>query len=82
MVNIELVEAVVNKLAIEGIIFVQTDIDFLAEEMFTLFRADHDLSEIATDKNPFPVKTEREKAVENKALPIYRAMFKKSKPLA
>ena len=82
MVNGELVEAIVNKLAVEGIIFVQTDIEFLAEEMFLLFRANKALKQIAADKNPFPIKTEREKAVENKALPIYRAMFKKYKPLA
>ena len=39
MVNEELVETIaVNKLAIGGRVFVQTDIEFLAEEMFDLFR--------------------------------------------
>ena len=78
MVNNELVEAVVNKLAVEGIIFVQTDIEFLAEEMFLFFRENKFLVEIPADQNPFPIKTEREKAVENKALPIYRTIFKKT----
>ncbi len=78
MVNNELVGAVVNKLAVEGTIFVQTDIEFLAQEMFLLFRENKFLVEIAANQNPFPIKTERERAVENKALPIYRAIFKKT----
>ncbi len=77
MVNAELVETVVEKLAENGKIFVQTDIEFLAEEMFELFRANKKISEFPTDKNPFPVKTEREAAVEEKDLPVYRTMFEK-----
>ena len=56
----------------------QTDIEFLAEEMFALFRANERLEEIETAANPFPVKTEREQAVEDKELPVYRAMFEKT----
>jgi tRNA (guanine-N7-)-methyltransferase len=78
MVNHELIDAVVEKLAVDGRIFVQTDIEFLAEEMFVLFRASELLREIAIDENPFPIKTEREKAVEDKQLPVYRAMFLKT----
>ena len=77
MVNAELVAAVVDKLARGGRIFVQTDIEFLAEEMFKLFRGDKRLEEIKIKKNPFPVKTEREKAVEDKNLPVYRALWRK-----
>jgi tRNA (guanine-N7-)-methyltransferase len=77
MVNRELIDAVMEKLADGGRIFVQTDIEFLAEEMFELFRADERLKEIPIEENPFPVKTEREKAVEAKSLPVYRAMFLK-----
>lgn len=77
MVNSELVEAVVNKLAPGGRIFVQTDIEFLADEMFELFREAPELIEEATSENPFPIKTEREKAVEDKNLPVYRSMFRK-----
>lgn len=75
MVNAELVEAVVKKLAPSGQIFVQTDIEFLADEMFDLFRAAPELTEKSVYENPFPVKTEREKSVENRDLPIYRALF-------
>ncbi|MEP7211938.1 MAG: tRNA (guanosine(46)-N7)-methyltransferase TrmB [Acidobacteriota bacterium] len=77
MVNKELVDTVVNKLATGGQIFVQTDIEFLAEEMFELFRSVENLKESAAAANPFPVKTERETAVEEKSLPVYRAIFVK-----
>ncbi len=78
MVNAELVDSVVDKLAANGRIFVQTDIEFLAEEMSELFRSETRLGEIGIKENPFPVKTEREKAVEDKDLPVYRAMFQKA----
>ena len=75
MVNTDLVDAVVEKLADSGRIFVQTDIESLAEEMFELFRQNEDLKQIEIDANPFQVKTERETAVEDKKLPVYRAIF-------
>lgn len=78
MVNAELVETVVRHLAPYGRVFVQTDIEFLAEEMFELFRGSAALKEIPTAENPFPVKTERERAVEEKQLPVYRTIFEKS----
>lgn len=77
MVNSELVEAVVKKLVSGGSVFVQTDIEFLADEMFELFRSDSNLIETHTDHNPFSVRTEREKAVEDKELPVYRTLFTK-----
>ena len=75
MVNAELVETLKNHLAGSGKIFVQTDIEFLAEEMFALF--EEKFARIEITENPFPVKTERETAVEEKNLPVYRAMFVK-----
>jgi tRNA (guanine-N7-)-methyltransferase len=77
MVNRELVDTIVENLAGNGRVFVQTDIEFLAEEMFELFRADDRISEIETQENPFPIRTEREKAVEDKGLPVYRALWQK-----
>lgn len=79
MVNKELVDTVVEKLAVGGRIFVQTDIEFLADEMFALFRKAGELKEIQIKENPFPVRTEREAAVEDKQLPVFRAIFKKLK---
>lgn len=77
MVNEEMVDCLAKKLATDGNVFVQTDIEFLADEMFELFRADDRFTEIAAHENPFPVKTEREKAVEDKQLPVYRSLFKR-----
>ncbi|HEY0426599.1 MAG TPA: tRNA (guanosine(46)-N7)-methyltransferase TrmB [Pyrinomonadaceae bacterium] len=78
MVNDELIETVVRYLSREGKIFIQTDVDFLAEEMFDLFRENDNLREIEISENPFPVKTEREQAVEEKGLEIYRRIFVKN----
>lgn len=77
MVNAELVETVVDKLAVNGEILIQTDIEFLAEEMHELFTADTRLTERLCDRNPFSVKTERELAVEVKQAPVYRYLFEK-----
>ena len=75
MVNPEVIDTVAKHLSPGGRVFVQTDIEFLAEEMFALFRADGRFTESSIDANPFPVKTEREKAVEGKDLPVYRSLF-------
>jgi len=77
MVNAELVRAILAHLADGGRIFVQTDIEFLADEMFELFRSEERLAEASAETNPFAVKTEREKAVEDKGLEIHRAIFEK-----
>jgi tRNA (guanine-N7-)-methyltransferase len=74
----DLVKTVVGHLKTSGTVFIQTDVDFLAEEMFAVFRENVDLNEIEIAENPFPVKTERENAVEEKSLPIYRRIFKRS----
>jgi len=78
MVNAELVRTVVDRLAFDGRVFIQTDIEFLAEEMFELFIADKRLRVIGKDTNPFQVKTERETAVEGKDGRVYRRLFLKS----
>ncbi len=77
MVRDNLVETVVSHLKFSGRIFIQTDVDFLAEEMFAIFKADENLRECEINENPFPVKTEREAAVEKKDLPVFRRMFEK-----
>lgn len=75
MVNQEMVDTIAKRLAPGGNVFIQTDIEFLADEMFGLFRSDERFHESPIDANPFPVKTEREKAVEDKHLPVYRTSF-------
>ena len=78
MVKNNLAETIVSHLKVAGQIFIQTDVDFLAEETFTIFREFNNLREIEITENPFSVKTEREIAVEEKELPILRAMFEKN----
>jgi tRNA (guanine-N7-)-methyltransferase len=78
MVNDELIDAILDSLAPAGRIFVQTDIEELADEMFGLFREREELTERPIVEDPFPVKTEREKAVEAKLLPVFRVLFQKS----
>jgi tRNA (guanine-N7-)-methyltransferase len=75
MVNEDMVDTIARNLAPGGRVFVQTDIEFLAEEMFELFRADARFREKDIEDNPFPVRTEREKAVEDKDLLVYRSLF-------
>jgi tRNA (guanine-N7-)-methyltransferase len=78
MVDLSLARTVADKLALNGRVFVQTDVEFLADEMFENFRQVDCLQEVAVNENPFGVKTEREKAVEARQLPIYRKMFVKT----
>jgi tRNA (guanine-N7-)-methyltransferase len=79
MVNEKLVETIARHLSVGGKIFVQTDVEFLADEMFALFRKNESLKELKAPEIPFPVKTERERAVEDKEMQIFRALFKKTK---
>ncbi len=75
MVNKEMVESLATRMPPNGRVFIQTDIEALADEMFGLFRANDRFTEEKITENPFPVKTEREKAVEDKNLPIFRTSF-------
>ena len=79
MVKDEMVEVISRTLRISGKVFIQTDVEFLAEEMFDLFRENERFQERKIEENPFSVKTEREKAVEDKSLPVYRTIFEKIK---
>ncbi len=79
MVNPEMVETIGKTLAPGGRVFIQTDIEFLSGEMAEMFRFDQSFEEIAAGENPFPVRTERERSVENRSLPVYRHLFEKKK---
>jgi len=75
MVNQEMVDTIARHLSPGGRMFMQTDIEFLADEMLALFRDEARFEELPIDANPFAVKTERETAVEDKGLPVYRSLF-------
>jgi tRNA (guanine-N7-)-methyltransferase len=79
MLTEETVVVLAQYLAEAGKVFVQTDVDFLAEEMLALFRQNESFLEIDSEANPFPIKTEREIAAEAKGLRIYRRIFVKLK---
>lgn len=81
MVKDNLVETVIKHLKVSRKIFVQSDVEFLAEEIFEYFRQHENLKEIEISENPFPVKTEREISVENRDLPVYRRVFEKIKEI-
>ncbi|HUF04655.1 MAG TPA: tRNA (guanosine(46)-N7)-methyltransferase TrmB [Aridibacter sp.] len=79
MVKGSMVRTILRHLADDGTVFLQTDVDFIAEEMLEVFlETDEFLSEELRE-NPLPVKTEREIAVENKDLPVYRYLLRKGR---
>jgi tRNA (guanine-N7-)-methyltransferase len=79
MVKTELINDIAANLATGGKVFMQSDVKDVAEEIVGFFAASPDFKRCAGDirENPFPVKTEREGAVEEKGLPVYRAMWER-----
>jgi len=72
MVRGDMVEVIAELLSPDGYVLLQTDVEFVAEEMLEIFGGSglFNIEEIGS--NPLPVKTEREIAVENKGLPVFR----------
>ena len=82
VVQNELVQTLVNHLAEGGRVFLQSDIEEVASQMYDRF-ASHPLlvrqhSTTWLGTNPMAVATERERYVLEQNLPVYRAMFYKS----
>lgn len=78
VLNADLVETLVQYLKADGTIWVQSDVEFLAQEMFDLLSAHPELQRVENAPHPFDVKTEREISVENRGLKVYRALFAKN----
>nr|WP_088241237.1 tRNA (guanosine(46)-N7)-methyltransferase TrmB [Calothrix rhizosoleniae] len=81
VVQPELVAELAEYLAPGGIVFLQSDIQFVTWEMCDRFAA-HPAFERQGNgewllENPLPVPTEREIATQNKGEPVYRALFTK-----
>ncbi|MCC6825371.1 MAG: tRNA (guanosine(46)-N7)-methyltransferase TrmB [Acidobacteria bacterium] len=76
MVNEEMVKCLARRLSPSSLVFIQTDIEPLAEEISELFRSSGHFSEEPVADELFPVRTEREKAVEGKLLPVFRTAFR------
>jgi tRNA (guanine-N7-)-methyltransferase len=81
VVQPELVTELANYLAVGGVVFLQSDIQFVAEEMCDRFYEHPAFEKLGTTtwlaENPLPVPTEREIATFNKGEPVYRALFRK-----
>lgn len=81
VVQPEIVEILADLLPNKAQVFLQSDIQEVAEEMCELFLANshfHPLkSEIWLRDNPLPIMTEREIATINKGEPVYRRMLVK-----
>jgi tRNA (guanine-N7-)-methyltransferase len=82
VVQPELVNLLVDYLIPGGKIFLQSDIEAVAEEMRDRFAANPQLiqqhSKPWLDTNPLPVPTEREIYVLEDHLPVYRVLFQRS----
>ncbi|MEA5512627.1 tRNA (guanosine(46)-N7)-methyltransferase TrmB [Nodularia sp. UHCC 0506] len=79
VVQPELVAELADYLAIGGVVFLQSDIEFVAVEMRSRFAENPAFEKLGTaqwlTQNPLPVQTEREIGTQNKGEPVYRAMF-------
>ncbi|WP_414543975.1 tRNA (guanosine(46)-N7)-methyltransferase TrmB [Nostoc sp. CCY0012] len=79
VVQPELVAELANYLAVGGVVFLQSDIKFVAVEMRDRFAENPAFQQLGTGEwlaeNPLPVATEREIGTQNKGEPVYRALF-------
>ncbi|HLO88694.1 MAG TPA: tRNA (guanosine(46)-N7)-methyltransferase TrmB [Nostocaceae cyanobacterium] len=81
VVQPELVTELSKYLVTGGVVFLQSDIEFVAQEMCDRFSENPTFQKQGTEKwlaeNPLRVPTEREIATQNKGEPVYRVMFVK-----
>lgn len=81
IVQPELVAELAEFLVPGGIVFLQSDIEFVAVEMRDRFALHPAFQRLGTGEwlaqNPLPVPTEREIGTMNKGGPVYRALFEK-----
>ncbi|MEH2305366.1 tRNA (guanosine(46)-N7)-methyltransferase TrmB [Nostoc sp.] len=79
VVQPELVAELASYLAVGGVVFVQSDMEFIAVEMRDRFAAHPAYQKVGTEEwlaeNPLPVPTEREISTQKKDEPVYRALF-------
>ena len=79
VVQPELVAELADYLTVGGVVFLQSDVQFVASQMRDLFAENPAFERLCTEEwltqNPLPVPTEREIATQNKGEPVYRAAF-------
>lgn len=83
VVQPEFVAELASYLAVGGVVFVQSDMEFIAVEMRDRFAANPAYQKVGAGEwlaeNPLPVPTEREIGTQKKGEPVYRALFKRAK---
>lgn len=79
VVQPELVAELADYLTVGGVVFLQSDVEFVASQMRDLFAENPAFERLGTEEwltqNPLPVPTEREIATQNKGESVYRAAF-------
>ncbi|MEH1824348.1 MAG: tRNA (guanosine(46)-N7)-methyltransferase TrmB [Nostoc sp.] len=79
VVQPELVADLAKYLAVGGLVFLQSDMEFVAVEMRDRFAENPAFEKIGIGEwlpeNPLPVPTEREIGTQKKGEPVYRALF-------
>lgn len=82
MVKTSVVDDISKQLSTNGTVFIQSDVKEVFDEIIEFFDESSDFEKLDGDvkENIFPIKTERENAVEEKGLPVYRAIFRKPYP--
>ncbi|MEH2263240.1 tRNA (guanosine(46)-N7)-methyltransferase TrmB [Nostoc sp.] len=79
VVQPEFVAELASYLAVGGVVFVQSDMEFIAVEMRDRFAANPAYQKVGTEEwlaeNPLPVPTEREIGTQKKGEPVYRVLF-------
>jgi tRNA (guanine-N7-)-methyltransferase len=79
VVQPELVADLATYLTVGGMVFLQSDMEFVAVEMRDRFAENPFFEKIGTGEwlaeNPLPVPTEREIGTQKKGEPVYRALF-------
>ncbi|MEH1948945.1 MAG: tRNA (guanosine(46)-N7)-methyltransferase TrmB [Nostoc sp.] len=81
VVQPELVADLAKYLAVGGLVFMQSDMEFVAVEMRDRFAANSAFQKVGAGEwlaeNPLPVPTEREIGTQKKGEPVYRALFER-----
>ncbi|MEH1897971.1 MAG: tRNA (guanosine(46)-N7)-methyltransferase TrmB [Nostoc sp.] len=81
VVQPEFVAELASYLAVGGVVFVQSDMEFIAVEMRDRFAANPAYQKVGAGEwlaeNPLPVPTEREISTQKKGEPVYRVLFER-----
>ncbi|MEA5568168.1 tRNA (guanosine(46)-N7)-methyltransferase TrmB [Anabaena sp. UHCC 0399] len=81
VVQPELVAELANYLPVGGVVFLQSDMEFIAVEMRDRFAESPHFQRIGIgewlEENPLLVPTEREVSTQNRGEPVYRALFER-----